>query len=159
MDETTASIQHFSIQLANEGAVMLEPGIPPTRHLVGSWRWVDDSAVAWFTAHGDSMSDAHVLRFDGVRLAGKDGVSFLRSGDVVGYLTSITHAAVDDPDDYLIGFQIWREVAPLHRRFVEQAFAKLLDEGTARDASAPTKSRGRAFGPGTWSRPREVVTR
>jgi hypothetical protein len=159
MDETTASLQHLTLQLANEGAVMLQPGVPPTRHLVGAWRWVDKCAVAWFTAHGDSMSDAHVLRFDEVRLAGNHGVSFLREGNVVGYLTSIAHAAVDDPDDYLIGWQIWREVAPLHGSFVEAAFASLLEDETGGDSAGPIKNSGRARGPGSWSRPREVVTR
>jgi hypothetical protein len=156
-----SAIQHVTAQLADGGAVMREAGQPSRLHLVGSWRWVNDNCAAWFTAHGDSWSDAHLIRFDEARLVGDYGVSFVQAGNVVGYLTSIAHAAVDDPDDYHIGWKIWREVAPLHRAFVENAFARLLDDRGLKEEE--TSGRGhqrnaaRARSAGSGTRTHEVL--
>jgi hypothetical protein len=119
---------------------MLEAGSPLRHHLVGAWRWVDASTVCWFTAHGDSPLDAHILHFDEAEEDGKGGVCFRQKETVVGHLTPINQAGVEDPDDYVIGWQIWQEVAPLHAPLVARALESRQQDGLS--LNRPSIGRG-----------------
>lgn len=113
------------------GAVMAVAGSPASYDLVGSFRWVSEQEVMWFVAHGDDETDAHGLVFDHVQLVDELGLCFMRDGRVQAYLSPIETAQVEDPDDYRIGWQIWREVAPLYDAMIERAFEHLENQTTA----------------------------
>jgi hypothetical protein len=116
--------QLIAERIVAQGAVMTIQGFPVRHQLVGCLRWVDDTAVMWFVAHGDSERDAYFLRFDEVHLVKDVGIGFLQEGVMLAYLTGIPHAQVEDPSDYEIGWKIWQEVAPLHGPVIEKAFAR-----------------------------------
>lgn len=99
----------------------------PRPVLVGEMQWVDDAELLLFTAHGDTRADAHRIRFDEAIVNPSGSVTFLRDHHVAGMLQHIDDADVDDPDDYHIAWQLWQEVAPLRRGFVERCFEALLE--------------------------------
>src|SRR5262249_45607336 len=95
----------------------------------------------WFVAHGDAKADAHGLDFDHVQVVDNLGLCFMRDGHVQAYLSPIGAAQVDDPDDYRIGWQIWREVAPLYDAMIERAFEHLENQIAA--PRSPHRDRSR----------------
>jgi hypothetical protein len=110
------------------GAIMILPGCPVMRFLVGDFVWLEAGRIFWFTAYGDSPGDGHLLEFDDVRMVDGVGVSFSRREKIVGQLTRIEQAGVDDPDDYRIAWQLWQEVAPLRAAMIESSGATLAGE-------------------------------
>src|SRR5207249_4014230 len=124
MDTNPIHVQAIAEQVVGQGAVITIPGMPIRRDLVGCLRWINDSQIMWFVAHGDSDRDAFALTFDEVRIVKNLGIGFIKGGVLRGYLTKISEAQVEDPDDYRIGWQIWKEVAPLHGAVIERAFAR-----------------------------------
>lgn len=119
--------QVFAERLVSQGAVLTLAGLPLRRHLVGCLRWAEPNLILWFVAHGDSERDGHALSFEEIQVVPGTGIAFLQDGAVLAYLTSISSAQLEDPDDYLIGWQIWREVAPLHEAVMARAFARLTE--------------------------------
>src|SRR5215510_13035456 len=107
-------VREISDQIVQSGAVMAVAGSPASYDLVGSFRWLNEQQVMWFVAHGDAEVDAHGLDFDHVQVVDNLGLCFMSDGRVQAYLSPIETAQVDDPDDYRIGWKIWREVAPLY---------------------------------------------
>jgi hypothetical protein len=112
-----------------QGAIMTLPEPPVSRFLVGHFVWMDARRVFWFTAYGDSTADGHLLEFDESLPNENLEISFLRNGRIVGQLTPIEQAGVDDPDDYRIAWQLWQEVAPLRAAMIDNSFAAVLDDG------------------------------
>jgi hypothetical protein len=123
--DASRRIREISEQFVQSGAVMAVAGSPATYDLVGSLRWIDDKRLMWFVAHGDAEADAHAMDFDHVQVVDNLGLCFMRAGRVEAYLSPIEAAQVDDPEDYRIGWQIWREVAPLYDAMIERAFDHL----------------------------------
>lgn len=109
-------------KLAAGGAVLTTWNSPAAHYLVGDFEWTDDQRVFWFAANGDTLDDAHVLRFDTAEFA--DGhVRFFASGRLVGQLSPIDRAEVDDRDDYRVAWSIWQQVAPVRRTLLAEARA------------------------------------
>ena len=131
MDTNPGFVVKIAERLAEQGAVMMQPGHPIRRYLVGSFRWVSPDRVAWFVAHGEDEEDVHLLVFDQVQIVDGHGVCFLRQSEVLGYLTAIDHAQLDDPDDYRIGWQLWLEVAPLKTALIERALQRIPSRDAA----------------------------
>lgn len=119
--------QVFAERLVSQGAVMTLAGLPLRHHLVGCLRWPEPNLILWFVAHGDSERDGYALSFDEIQVVPGVGIAFLQDGAVLAYLTRIASAQLEDPDDYLIGWQIWKEVAPLHEAVMARAFARLTE--------------------------------
>jgi hypothetical protein len=119
--------QVFAERLVSQGAVLTIAGLPLRPHLIGALRWAGPNRVLWFVAHGDSECDGHALQFDEVEVIPGAGMAFLRDGAVLAYLTSIAGAPVEDPDDYRIGWQIWKDVTPLHEAVMTRAFTRLTE--------------------------------
>lgn len=127
-----AAAEALAGRLVPEGSIMTVHQQPPAHFLVGSFRWLEPRRVFWFTACGNSVLDAHVLEFDDTEVVEEFALAFLRDERLVGYLTGIECAGVDDPDDYRIAFQFWQEVAPLRTAFIEQCCATLANDALNR---------------------------
>jgi hypothetical protein len=106
---------------------MTLPGFPAVRLLVGHLRWLDDGRVFWFAAFGDAPDDGRLFHFDETQVIENYGVYFVTARNVIGYLSTIDAAGVDDPDDYRIGWQLWQEVAPLRQRFINGCCQRLTN--------------------------------
>ncbi len=98
-------------------------GPEPSRILVGHWEWLGDHRGFCFAAFGDAPNDAYVIEFDGTQIVEDLGVFFLNANDVVGYLSTIPAAGVDDMEDYAVAWQIWQEEKPLQMRFINACLA------------------------------------
>jgi len=112
--------RHAEILVRN-GAVLTLAGAPLT--LVGHWEWLADGCVFCFPAFGDSERDARTIEFDETRDLGDAGICFLNARAIVGELTSVASARVDDPDDYRVAWQLWQQVKPLRMRFISRCLA------------------------------------
>jgi hypothetical protein len=139
--DASRRVREISDQIVQSGAVMAVAGSPASYDLVGAFRWTDEHHVMWFVAHGDAETDAHELGFDHVQAIDNLGLCFMREGRVQAYLSPIETAQVDDPDDYRIGWQIWREVAPLYDAMIERAFDHLEQQTTS--PRSPHRDRNR----------------
>ena len=106
--------------LAAQGAIMTLEGSPVQHFLVGDFAWIGPRHVYWFAAHGDRDADAHLLEFEEVDREGNH-VHFLVSGKRVATIAAIDDTEVDDPDDFLIAWQIWQQVAPMRRMLLERS--------------------------------------
>jgi hypothetical protein len=93
---------------------------PAEHFLVGDFAWLGPTQVFWFAANGDSTADEHVLEFEQVEQK-DDGLHFFAGGRRVGLLSAIEEAAVEDPDDFRIAWQIWQQIAPLRGGLLERA--------------------------------------
>jgi hypothetical protein len=139
--DTFRRVRELSDQMVQAGAVMAVAGSPASYDLVGAFRWTDEQHVMWFVAHGDAELDAHALSFDHVQVVDNLGLCFMRDGRVQAYLSRIETAQVDDPEDYRIGWQIWREVAPLYDAMIERAFDHLEQQPST--PRSPSRDRNR----------------
>lgn len=117
-----ASVKPIADSLAASGAVMTVWHSPAMQYLVGDFQWTAHDRVFWFAANGDATSDGHVLRFDDAE-ASEEQVRFLRGGQLVGLLSAIDRAEVDDRDDYRVAWSIWQQVAPVRRPLMAEARA------------------------------------
>jgi hypothetical protein len=131
-----ADMAAAALRLAVEGAIMTVYNSPGGSYLVGSLRWAADGAprVLFFAANGDGVEDGHELCFDTVEPA-DTGLRFFHGGKIVGTLLPIDAAAVDDPDDYRVGWSIWQQVAPLKQRFVSALFDRLENQARSMDGT------------------------
>lgn len=107
--------------LCASGAIASLTG-EPRPILVGHLQWLSVHELLIFTAYGDAPSDAHLLQFDEAMVSEGGSITFLCRGHVAGAIHRIEEADVDDPDDYRIAWELWQEVAPLHRPLIERCF-------------------------------------
>jgi hypothetical protein len=121
--------QQATEQLVRNGAIMKFAGAVPSRVLVGHWEWLDEQRAFCFAAFGDAPADAHVIKFDCTQVVDA-GIFFLRANHVVGHLSTIPAAGVDDVEDYQVAWQIWQQVKPLQTRFINACLTSV--EGSAR---------------------------
>jgi hypothetical protein len=108
-------------QIAATGAIMTVPGVPLIRHLVGELRWGDEGRVFWYVAFGDKLGDGYVASYDDITLH-PVGVCFEYRGEIVALLAPIEKCAVEDPNDYRVAWNLWREVRPLRGNLIDAAF-------------------------------------
>ncbi|MDO8541297.1 MAG: hypothetical protein Q7S40_12735 [Opitutaceae bacterium] len=113
-------------------------GCPINRYLVGQLAWLDSHRLFWFTAHGDSAEDGHVLEFDELQCVAEQWICFYAGGQLLACLSAIRAAGVEDPDDYLIAWQLWHEVAPRRTKLIRSCLARWA---TDEDEPAPEKPR------------------
>lgn len=106
--------------LAAQGAIMTIGGSPAQHFLVGDFALVGPHHVYWFAANGDTSADAHLLEFEEVHREGNE-VHFWVSGQHVATIAAIDDTEVDDPDDFLIAWEIWQQVAPMRRMLLERS--------------------------------------
>jgi hypothetical protein len=125
MDIVQRQVREASHQIVQDGSVLGVLDSPARYDLVGALQWIDANHVMWFVAHGDSEADAHLLEFDRVQAVDTLGLCFLKDDRVIGYLAPIDAAQLEDPDDYRIGWQIWKEVSPLYDTMIERAFDRI----------------------------------
>ena len=123
-------------QMAAAGSILTLPGVPLQRVLVGELRWLDSDALIYFPAFGSTLADASVLRFDALEIH-PVGVCFLRLGQIRAFLAPIEKSAVEDPDDYRVAWSLWREVLPLRRALIDEAFAKAAASSSPPCPTAP----------------------
>jgi len=113
----------LAINLVHSGAILAASGQEAC--LVGEFRWNAPHRIAWFPAFGDRLDDARACVFD--RTSTEPGaIMFWRGRTRVARLASIDAMEVDDPEDFQIGWQLWLEVVPLRRGFINAAFDALL---------------------------------
>lgn len=122
------TLQSATSRLAAEGAVLEVWNSPSRSFLVGELQWMDPNRLFWFTAHGDRVEDGHVLDFDFACCADDGNVQFFRSGRLVGKLTGIAAANVEDPEDYTVAFSLWQQVAPRTHSLIERSRARFEPE-------------------------------
>jgi len=108
------------------GAIISRVATRPT--LLGDFRWEEPDRIFWFAAFGDHTTDARSFVFHHVRI-GPEALTFLHSDGGEVSMTAIDHAALDDPDDYRIAWQLWQQVAPLHAAFIRRAYEGLERRG------------------------------
>lgn len=95
---------------------------PATHYLVGDFQWLERDQIFWFAANGDTTADGHVLSFDRAEI--REGqVCFFQNEKLVGLLSPIEQAQVDDRDDYRVAWSIWQQVAPVRRELMAEARA------------------------------------
>lgn len=101
----------------------------PRPILIGDLQCVDGRELLLFPAFGDAPTDAHRVPFDEavVHYGGK--VTFLCGGHVVAAIERIEDADIDDPDDYRVAWQLWREVAPVYRPLIERCYEAVRSSG------------------------------
>jgi hypothetical protein len=116
---------NFAAKLVLAGAVMTMPGPPTCRKLVGDLFWENDGVLFWFAAFGDLPADARRVVFDETQTVENLGIYFLSAGKIVGYLSTIEGAGVDDTEDYRMAWKFWEQVAPLRRAFIESCYDRL----------------------------------
>lgn len=109
-------------QMFARGAVINRVKSPPT--LVGDFLWEEPNRILWFAAFGDQVSDAQSFEFHYARVTGWS-LHFRHSGGREMEMTPIEHAAVEDPDDYRIAWQLWQQVAPLRIALIRHAYDQL----------------------------------
>jgi hypothetical protein len=114
--------KEFAARLIRAGAVLTVPGPPACRKLVGDLRWEQEGRLLWFAAFGDKPTDAGYLDFDETHIIERCGIYFLKNGSVVGYLSTIEAAGVDDTEDYRMAWKFWEQVAPIRREFIERCY-------------------------------------
>ena len=110
--------------LYREGAIAALPG-ETAAMLVGDLRWRDAGGVLLFAAYGDGPGDARLVCFDQTVQDDANSVSFVHEGHVAATLRRIETAAVDDPEDYRIAWQLWQQVAPLRSGVIDRCYATL----------------------------------
>ena len=119
----TSPLRQTADALAASGAVMTVWNSPAEHYLVGDFSWIDANKIFWFAANGDTRADGHVLEFEEVETGSDGRVRFLREGILVGLLSPIERADVEDPDDYRVAWQIWQQVAPARHALIAEARA------------------------------------
>lgn len=128
--------------LAAQGAIMTIGGSPAQHFLVGDFGLVGPHHVYWFAGNGDTSADAHLLEFEEMHREGNQ-VHFLVSGQRVAAIAAIDDTDVDDPDDFLIAWQIWQQVAPVRRALLERSreeCATRVLRGAGPKSEAPVES-------------------
>lgn len=118
------SPQVLAENIASGGAIMTLAGSPVQHHLIGQLVWLEPNKLFWFTAHGDSPQDGHLLVFEDSCAVANRWICFFHSGRLVGCLSAIRAAGVADPDDYLIAWQLWQEVAPMRAKLIRNCVAQ-----------------------------------
>lgn len=112
--------------LFQNGGVLTLAGDPTSRFLLGDLRWHQNVGVFLFVAFGDDERDAHYLPLDAV-VEDRDGsIRFSYVGLECAKLEKIADAAVDDPDDYHIAWQLWQQVAPLRGPLIDRWYKRLI---------------------------------
>jgi hypothetical protein len=122
VDDVTFALRLRAMQLVHGGAILSSPTARP--QLVGELRWWSRNQLAWFPAFGEGAEEARLVSFDQVQGA-QDSLTFMRRRTPLARLSTIASAGVDDPDDYRVGWQLWLEVVPKRRAFIDAAFARL----------------------------------
>lgn len=107
-------------KILEQGAVMRRLGDYEATFLVATFAWLDERRVFWFTVGGESEFDGHVLEFDEARAPHALGIEFVRDGQLVGYLTTIEEADLDNEPDFLRAHEAWKAVAADHAEFIER---------------------------------------
>lgn len=126
---TATDVRLWTMELVHNGALLRETaGAAPC--LVGELRWLGPAQIGWFPAFADRPEDARVFVYDRAEVS-PARAAFYAHGAVVAELTQIDQTVVEDPDDYRIGWQLWLEVAPLRRRFVDACFERLTPKAGA----------------------------
>ena len=120
---TVMDPQIATMELIHNGAIIQTAGAPAM--LVGELRWLLDSAIAWIPAFADRPDDTRLFSFDQVQVR-ESRIVFTNAGVTTAEIAAISAAVVDDPDDYRVGWQLWLEVAPLRRSFLESCFARVV---------------------------------
>lgn len=133
---TPLSPYQLAETLVTAGAILTLAGLPVRRHLVGHLAWLGPGRMFWFTAHGDTPDDGHVLEFDDAHGVADQWVCFYHRDKLAACLAAIPAAGVEDPDDYLIAWQLWHEVAPRRARLIRDCLSRLGDAGTADEMPA-----------------------
>lgn len=134
-------------KIGSSGAILTLPGNPVRRHLVGHLAWVGPQQLFWFTAHGDTLEDGHAIEFDEMEDVTNLRICFYRAGELIASLAPIAAAGVEDPDDYLIAWQLWHEVSPRRTALIEaclRRFAGGEDSTTPMAAGPAARSSGAA---------------
>lgn len=119
------TLETITSQLTAGGAVLEVWNSPASHHLVGEFRWLGTNRVFWFPAHGDREDDGHLLEFEAAELVNEREVHFLRNGRMVGRLTDIERATVEDHEDYSVAFTLWEQVAPRTRALIDRSREKV----------------------------------
>jgi hypothetical protein len=101
----------------------------PRPILVGDIHWLPGTGLLLFAAYGDGPGDAHLVHFDSAVVNSSGSITFARGSKMEGTLHRIEEADLDDPDDYRIAWQLWQEVAPVHRPLIERCFAAIERDG------------------------------
>lgn len=123
----SATASALAESIAAAGAVITLAGVPPRHYLIGYLAWVGPQRLFWFTAHGDTTEDGRVLEFHEASAPSPDRILFYRDGQLAATLSAIPTAPVDDPDDYLIAWQLWHGVSPRRQPLIRAALARFLD--------------------------------
>ena len=113
-----------SATLATNGAIAILPG-EPRPILIGDLQWLEGDEILIFTAYGDAPSDAHHVCFDEALVHASGNITLMRAGQVAATFQRIEDADIEDPDDYRIAYQLWRDVAPLYQSRIERCYAAL----------------------------------
>lgn len=116
--------------LVSSGAILTLAGIPVRRHLVGRLVWLASDRFFWFTAHGDTVDDGDVLEFDECHAISDQWICFYRAGQLAACLAAIPAAGLEDPDDYLIAWQLWHEVVPRREKLIWNSLARFAAPAT-----------------------------
>lgn len=119
-----------SAVLSTNGAIAILTG-EPRPILIGDLQWLDGQELLIFTAYGDAPTDAHRIHFDEALVHDSGNITFMCGGHVVATIQRIEDADIDDPDDYRIAYQLWRDVAPLYRPLIERCYDALQSPGGA----------------------------
>lgn len=120
-----AAAREIVDQIVAVGAVMTRPDGPLVRELVGALRWTGERELFWFAAFGEKPADGHLVPFDEIEIRSV-GACFVRAGIIVGLLSPIEKAALDDPDDYRVAWRLWQEILPLREPLIRSVLDGLL---------------------------------
>lgn len=113
--------------VASRGAVLTLADEPGQQYLIGEMRWRDETGVLFFIAFGDGARDARHLAIDTVTEESDGRIRFSIGGMLRAKLERVELAAVADPDDYRIAWQLWQQVAPLQRSVIDRSFTALTE--------------------------------
>lgn len=117
------TVRELASALFTSGAVMSVPGDPALSFLVGDFAWLDERRIFWFTAHGVSEFDGHVLEFDTAIAPHSLGIEFRRRGELVGYLTTIDESDFNDVGAAHADLLTWRTLARTRQPFIDEVKA------------------------------------
>lgn len=128
----------WTMEIVHNGALIRSAHLPPT--LLGELRWIAPSSIGWYPAFGDRLDDARHFTYDAYQI-GRGSITFFDGNIEVAELTTIDRAGLPDPDDYRVAWQLWLEIVPLRRAFIDACIdahvATLEAARTARQQSEP----------------------